>query len=96
MRITDERLAECAKALATEQVDDALKLGFEWQELRSMVAELAAAREALRPFAQIADDGTMIDDDDADDQDWFRHDGASLSVGDFRRASAALAGSNEP
>lgn len=44
-------------------------------------------REALEPFAKITH-GIEGNDNDV----WHRHDGDVLTVGDFRRARAALAG----
>lgn len=60
--------------------------------LASQAAEIERLRESLKPFSLIAETDACMDSRDADEDEWFRFDGAVLHVGDFRRARAALNG----
>lgn len=60
----------------------------------SLVEENKRMREALKPFAQIVEDETMMAAGDDDADEWFRWDGSVLTVGDFRRAKDALGDTN--
>lgn len=99
-RERDEARQMCAKLLYAGQEDLILL-----QEVAGTVtslstraetaeASLAAAREALKPFAAIAEDYSEAEDDSF--QVWTDFDilGSSLPLSIFRSARAALAGSN--
>jgi chaperonin cofactor prefoldin len=58
------------------------------EELKRLQAEAAAMREALHPFAALYH--KRLDDLD-DDAPLYQHCGALITVGDVRRAKAALA-----
>ncbi len=57
--------------------------------LSSSILEIEKLKEALKPFARIAESESSMDHQDTDTDEWFRHDGDVLLVGDFRRAALA-------
>lgn len=100
MQITNELLEEIKDAIVLSQASgeypkrlvspaEALALV---EEIERMRADNARLREALKPFAAIAND---YNDQDADDFEVFTdfdNLGASLPLKRFRRARAALEG----
>jgi hypothetical protein len=72
--LTDEVRKSCSHASNGLVIDAA-----------ACIDDLAAV---LKPFAQI--EIGITDKEAADMEDWFRHDGDSLTVGDFRRARTTL------
>lgn len=51
--------------------------------------EIAYLKKVIEPFARFGEVTDVEHIEEKDDDDWFRHDGAVLTVGDFRKAIEA-------
>lgn len=51
--------------------------------------EISRLKKVIEPFAQFGKISGVEDLEEKDDDDWFRHDGAVIKVGDFRKAIKA-------
>ena len=88
--VLDERARCEAKVLRLiEERDEARKRAGKLHDYANMRDwQIMEATEALKPFARIAESESSLAASDADVDEWFRHDGDVLLVGDFRRAAA--------
>lgn len=98
MQVTNERAAlEAALGAgngSAPEIIKALRLPIAEMKCDCVRCRAAACIEdlaaALKPFAQI--EIGITDKEAVDMEDWFRHGGDSLTVGDFRRARVILEG----
>lgn len=63
--------------------------------LSSSLLEIEKLKEALKPFARIAESESSIDDRDTDTDEWYRQPGDVLLVGDFRCSALACKSDKE-
>lgn len=81
-----ERL--CARALELAALHSQMGLALEAAQ-----AEVATLKAVLTPFANL---DWMLSGDDKDDEEFIRHDGTMVTVGEVRRARAALTDRTKP